>query len=112
MTSVAITELYRLLFGRSKLYGGDVISLAEHGRVGGVSSQQPFKFVDLPDYALKITESGDYTYIAFAPPGTAEATAGWKVMRLDSSGGLKITFADGDSKYDNSATNLTSLDYS
>lgn len=33
------------LFGKGGLKDGDVISMAEHGRVGGVSTGQPFKFV-------------------------------------------------------------------
>ena len=110
--SITITELYRRLFGKSKLLSGDVISMAEHGRVGGVSSEQGFKFIDYTDYAIKITELGSYTYIAYAPPGSDEADAVWKAMRLDDSAGLKITHADGDVLFDNIATDLTSLSYS
>ena len=110
--SITITELYRQLFGKSKIQSGDVISMAEHGRVGGVSSEQGYKFIDYPDYAIKITESGSYTYIAFAPPGSDEADAVWKVMRLDDSSGLRITHADGDVLFNNIATNLTALSYS
>ena len=109
---VKITELYRLIFGRSKLYGGDVISMAEHGRVGGDSSKQPYKFVDYPDYTVKITESGNYTYIAFAPPGTALSAASWKAFRIDETSGFLLEFADGNPNYDNRADDLPSLNYS
>ena len=107
-----ITELYRQLFGRSKLLNGNVIEMAEHGRRGGVSTGQPYKFVDLLDYAIKITEAGSYTYIAYAPPGTAESSAGWKVIRIDESAGMRVTYADGNENFDNVATDLTALSYS
>ena len=107
-----IVDLYRQLFGRKGTNRGTDIDMAEHGRLGGISTNQPFKFVDQPNYAIKLTESGNYIYIAYAPPGTAEATAGWKVMRLDVTSGLKITYADGDVDFDNVATDLTSLSYS
>lgn len=64
--------------------------------------------------AKKITTSGDYTYIATAPIGTAQATAGWQVKRIDSSvaNTTVITWADGDAEFDNVATDLTALTYS
>jgi len=40
-----ITDLYIRLFGRTKIKDGNVIEMSEHGRVGGVSTGQPFKFV-------------------------------------------------------------------
>jgi hypothetical protein len=48
---MAITDLYKLLFGKEKIKDGDVISMAEHGRVGGLSTGQPFKFVSSIDGA-------------------------------------------------------------
>lgn len=64
--------------------------------------------------AQKITVSGDYTYIAIAPPGTAQATAGWQAKRIDESvaGTTVFTWADGDANFDNTATDLTALSYS
>ncbi len=107
-----IEDLYRQLFGRGGTRKGTDIDMAEHGRAGGISTGQPFKFTDSVNYAIKITESGTDTYIAYANPGTAEATAAWKVMKLDSSSGMVITWADGDTKFNNIATDLTALDYS
>ena len=40
-----IIDLYRQLFGRRGMLEGNTIDMAEHGRVGGVSTGQPFKFV-------------------------------------------------------------------
>ena len=107
-----IADLYRQLFGRSGTAKGTDIDMSEHGRVGGLSTGQPFKFTDSVNYSIKITESGNYTYIAYANPGTAESVAKWKCMRLDDSAGLKITWADGDTSFNNVATDLTALNYS
>lgn len=64
--------------------------------------------------AMKITESGSYTYFAFAAPGTAQATNKWQAFRIDESvsGTMAITWADGNANFDNVATDLTSLSYS
>jgi hypothetical protein len=63
--------------------------------------------------AKKITTSGDFTYIATAPIGTAQATAGWQVKRIETSGSdTIITWADGDAEFNNVATDLTALSYS
>jgi len=63
--------------------------------------------------AKKITVSGDNTYIAIAPIGTAQATAGWQAKKIAVSGGTTvITWADGNANFDNIATDLTSLNYS
>ena len=107
-----INDLYRQLFGRSGTNKGTDVDMAEHGRSGGLSSGQPFKFTDSVNYAMKITESGNNTYIAWANPGTAEATAAWKVMKMNDATGLVITWADGDLLFNNVATDLTLLDYS
>lgn len=62
--------------------------------------------------AIKITEVGDVTYVAMAAPGTAQSTAKWQVKKIDSSSGTVITWADGNADFDNSATDLTALNYS
>lgn len=65
------------------------------------------------NYATKIVESGDYTYVAIAPTGTSQEEAGWQVKRIDAStpGTTVITWADGDDLFDNEATDLPSLTY-
>ena len=64
--------------------------------------------------AIKITVDGNITYIAYAAPGTAQATAGWQCRKLDTSisNTTVITWADGDASFDNSATDLAGLNYS
>lgn len=62
--------------------------------------------------AMKITEIGAVTYIAVAAPGTLESAAKWQVKKLDETDGLTTTYADGDTNFDNIATDLTALTYS
>lgn len=62
--------------------------------------------------AMKVTVSGDITYMAFAKPGTSQSTAKWQAMKIDTSSGVVKTYADGDSNFDNIATDLTALTYS
>src|SRR3989304_4994459 len=62
--------------------------------------------------AVKITVVGSVTYLAVAAPGTAQATAKWQVKKIDETTGTVITFANGDSNFDNVATDLTGLTYS
>lgn len=62
--------------------------------------------------ALKTTVVGAVTYIGEAAPGTAQATAAWRCQKIDTTTGTVITWADGDSNFDNVATDLTALTYS
>lgn len=63
--------------------------------------------------AIKITESGKLTYFAWAAPGSAEADAVWKAMRIDDSvtNESRIMWAD-NGNYSQVATDLTALTYS
>jgi hypothetical protein len=107
---MTITDLYIQLFGKGAIKDGDVISMAEHGRVGGTNLGQGFKFSKEADMADKIQTSGTDTYVAFSIPGTAQATALWQALKIDTSG--TVTWADGNSNFDNVATDLTILAYS
>lgn len=62
------------------------------------------------DMQVKIVESGGYTYICKAAVGTAEATAKWKIYRIDATGNK--VYADGNASYDNVASDPASLTYS
>ena len=63
--------------------------------------------------AKKITVSGTTTYVASAPIGSAQASAVWQVKKIAVSGSdYLITWADGNSNFDNVATDLTTLTYS
>lgn len=41
---MTISDLYQQLFGKNHINDGDVIEFAEHGRVGGLSTGQGFKY--------------------------------------------------------------------
>jgi len=110
--SITTIDIHKLLFGKKGIADATVAEVAEHGRAGGVSTGQPFKFTDTVNYAIKITEDGSVTYVAYANPGTAQSAASWKCMKMDATTGLVITWADGDLNFDNVATDLTALTYS
>lgn len=85
----------------------------------GVGTSQPLGFDGVAlqraladSLATKITVSGDVTYVAVAAPGTAESSALWQCKKIDGSSGTVVTFADGDSNFDNVATDLSALTYS
>lgn len=61
------------------------------------------------DQQTKLVESGEYLYICKSAVGTAEATAKWKIFRIDSLGSK--VYADGNANYDNVATDPTALTY-
>ena len=63
-------------------------------------------------YALKIVDVGDVSYLGEASIGSATSGALWRVRKLDQSSGLVITWADGNSDFDNIFDNYASLSYS
>lgn len=62
--------------------------------------------------AVKVTVSGTNTYVAYATPGSSQASAVWRAKKVDESSGTVITWADGNTSFDNVATDLTALTYS
>lgn len=74
----------------------------------GISLQR----LNASNMAVKVTVSGTNTFLALAAPGTAQATAKWQCRKIDTSSGVVITWADGDSSFDNSSSDLTALSYS
>jgi hypothetical protein len=67
---------------------------------------------DVTQMAMKVTVSGTTTYIAIASPGTRQAKSSWQCKKIDESSGTVITWADGNNRFDNVATDLTALSYS
>lgn len=109
---MTINDIYKNLFGRKGINDGDVISLSEHGRAGGISTGQPFKYIGNVEMAMKVTVDGTTTYLALAKPGTSQSSASWQVRKIDNSSGTVITWCDGDTLFNNVATSLGSLTYS
>lgn len=62
--------------------------------------------------AVKVTVDGTNTFLALAAPGTTQATAKWQARKIDTSSGVVITWADGNSSFDNVASDLAALSYS
>jgi len=61
--------------------------------------------------AIILVEDGEVKYLAMAAPGTAPTTPKWQARKIDKTTGLVITWADGDSEFDNMADDLTNLNY-
>ena len=77
----SITDLYNNLFGRKGIADGNVIDMAEHGRVGGLSTGQPFKFVapidgaeptagTNPSFLISKNAAGEAVYVDTIISGT------------------------------------------
>ena len=63
--------------------------------------------------ALQLDEEGDTTYIGEADPGSLTSNASWRIKRIVETGpDSEITWADGDSDFDNIWDNRLSLSYS
>jgi hypothetical protein len=65
------------------------------------------------NYATIVDEaSATITYVGKALPGTATASALWQVQKIDTSGDLTITWADGNADFDNVWNDRATLIYS
>lgn len=62
--------------------------------------------------AVKKTVVGSVSYFGLASPGTPESMPAWQAFKIDQTTGMRLTFADGNDKFDNVATDLTALTYS
>lgn len=63
--------------------------------------------------ATRIDEaSSTVMYVGQALTGSATSAAVWKIFKIDSSSGLIITWADGNSHYDNVYDDRANLSYS
>lgn len=82
--AIDIISLYRQLFGKRDPVDGNVIDMSEHGRGGGVSTGQGFKFIDNVQYVTEIDYNSGTNpiYIGIANPGTATSAASWQIRKL------------------------------
>jgi hypothetical protein len=64
------------------------------------------------DQATRIDEaSATITYVGKAPVGSLTSNAVWKIFRIDESSGLVITYADGNTNFDNVWDSRAGLTY-
>lgn len=60
----------------------------------------------------KSAESGGVYYIGTARAGESESDPVWQIQKVDTNNGTTITFADGDTEFNNIWNNRTELSYS
>lgn len=111
---MTLADIYRNLFGKDHLQDGNVIDLAEHGRSGGLSTGQGFKFTKkVPEKTLIDTSISGVTFIGNALPGTNDTTASWLIKRITQSDtNTLIEFPGGIAEYNTVWVSRASLSYS
>ena len=86
----------------------------EHGKFEDIAGK-PVPTSTTPPLAIqKATDSGDsnITYIGESAVGTATSSDDWRIRKIDYSDGMEITWADGDSQFNNVWDDRESLSYS
>lgn len=84
------------------------------GKVGDSATGTAFRKVQKVPEAMQIDEAdASTTYVGWAEPASATSGAVWKVQKIAVSGtATSITWADGNTLYDNIWDNRASLSYS
>lgn len=72
---------------------------------------QSLQRLNSSNMALKVTVDGTNTFLALAAPGTSQSSALWQCRKIDTSTGVVITWADGNSNFDNVSSDLAALTY-
>ena len=68
---------------------------------------------DASVYLTRLDEaSATITYVGLAVAGSATSSAVWRIKRLDSTSGLVVLYADGDTNFNNIWDDRASLSYS
>lgn len=96
-----LIDLYQTLFGKNHIKDGDVISMSEHGRAGGISTGTPFKGVQEIPLKTLIDNQGSYLYIGEANPTALVSEEKWRIFKLNVDGSVtSIYFAGQSDKFD------------
>lgn len=110
---MSVLDLYRTIFGRKGIQDGNVIDMAEHGRQGGISTNQGLKYVENIAIAFRVDEASEtITYLGKAAPGSSTGDTVWQISKVDTTAGTVITWADGNDNYDNEWDERANLTYS
>lgn len=98
---MTLDGLYRAIFGRKGLTRGTDIDMSEHGRVGGLSTEQGFKLTREVDEKTLIDEaSATVTYIGKSRLAGDPSAEEWQIKRVSVSGTVTtISFADNTDAY-------------
>jgi hypothetical protein len=90
---MTINDLYRNLFGRGGTTKGSDIDMAEHGRAGGLSTGQPFKYTGNVEHKFLIDRDGQGNpiYIGMAKIGTSTSDPLWQIRKLTFDGSNNVT---------------------
>lgn len=84
----------------------------ENGNTVGSSSSPTY--IDKAQYKTEFEDAGSGTlYLGNAVPGTLTSAASWRIKKIvDAGTSIEITFADGNSNFDNIWDDRASLSYS
>jgi hypothetical protein len=70
------------------------------GHVGNSESGEAYKKTQGVPESVMVADTGTYTYIGWAIPGTLSSASGWRIARVEDATGSKL-YADGDAFYNN-----------
>lgn len=104
---------------------GDILSVDDHGlevlkKAGvdiGATPKRDYAIQtvikDTTEFAVRIDEVGATTYVGKAVVGSSDSSAVWQIKRIVETGpDMAVTFADGDSSFNNIWNDRLSLSYS
>lgn len=114
---MTITDLYLKLFGKGGIKDGNVIDMAEHGRVGNISTGTGYKNtvgVSVNGIELDYVSGTNPIYIGKAIPGSATSAASWQIRKItyDANSNPTSVLYPGTTEFNQIWDNRASLTYS
>jgi len=92
--------------------GGSTMIVGEDGtRINPATADNQEKLIGVYAIVLDDTSTTNVTYIGKAAIGTISSSASWQIKKMDETTGLIITWADGDSAFNNIWDDRISLTY-
>lgn len=93
-----LEDLYQILFGKNHIQDGTVIDMAEHGRQGGLSTKQGYKFTDKVQLRMALGTNASLTFLGHAAPDVGASLPYWRIKAISARG--EIAFADNSDNFD------------
>lgn len=111
---MTLTDLYQQLFGKAHIQDGTVIEMAEHGRAGGISTGQGYKFIRGVEEETLIDEpTSSLMYVGKAKVGSIETDPAWQIKQILATGTITaIKYINGSDSYSFVWESRASLSYS